>query len=117
MDAISIRDLRLQTRIGVTEAERSRLQSVLVSVEIDADLSHARSTDELSDTVDYHDVVTRIAELVRSSTVRLLEHLGEKVASEIARLDGVSGVTVEVTKESPPIEEDVGAISIKVEKR
>lgn len=117
MDVISIRDLRLETRIGVTEEERSAPQSVVVSLEINADLSRARSTDELSDTVDYHDVITRIATLARSSTVHLLEHLGEKIASEIARLDRVSGVTVEITKESPPIEEDVGAISVRVEKR
>jgi dihydroneopterin aldolase len=117
MDVISITDIRLMTRIGVTEEERSRPQPVLVSVEIDADLSRARSSDDLSDTVDYHGVITEVAALVGSSDVRLLEHLADKIANEIARMNLVSGVTVQVRKESPPIEEDVGAISIRVGKR
>ncbi len=117
MDAITITGLRLEARIGVTEQERSHPQSVLVSLHIDADLSRARATDDLADTVDYHQVVREIAELVRSSNVRLLEHLGEKIAGRISRMDGVSGVTVEIAKESPPVEEDVAAISVKVEKR
>ena len=114
---ISIRDMRLPTHIGVTEQERLRPQMVVVSVDIEADLERARKTDELTDTVDYHEATKRIATLVRSCNVRLLEHLGEKIAAEISQMDGVSGVTVEVKKDPPPIDEDVGAISVRVEKR
>ena len=117
MDAITITGLRLETRIGVTEQERSHPQSVVMSLHIDADLARARATDELADTVDYHRVITEIAELVRSSNVRLLEHLGEKIAEHISEMDGVTGVTVEVAKEPPPVEEDVEAIGVRVEKR
>ncbi len=117
MDAIVIRGLRLETRIGVTEQERSHSQFVLVSLQIDADLDRARSTDDVADTIDYHRVVKEIGELVRSSNVHLLEHLGERIVGRIAQMNGVSGVTVEIAKESPPVGEDVAAISVKVGKR
>ena len=117
MESISIGDLRVPTRVGVSEEERSRPQIVKVSVEIDADLTRARSTDDISDTIDYHRVVTEVAALVRSSEVRLLEHLGERIAARIAEMKGVSGVTVLVTKEAPPVDEQVGAITVTVNKR
>ena len=117
MDAITVRGLRLPTRIGATEEERARPQFVLVSLQMHVDLTRARSTDDLADTVDYHRAVSEVAELVRSSNVRLLERLGEKIAGHISRMDGVSGVTVEIAKESPPVGEEVTAISVKVEKR
>jgi D-erythro-7,8-dihydroneopterin triphosphate epimerase len=116
VDSISIKNLRLRTHIGASEGERSRPQFVAVSVEIEADLGRPRETDQLADTIDYHSAVRRITRLVEASNVNLLEHLGDKIATEIAQMDGVLGVTVEVQKELLPISERVGAIVVKVVK-
>jgi 7,8-dihydroneopterin aldolase/epimerase/oxygenase len=116
MDRISIKDLRIGTRIGVTEEERAEPQKVVIDIDIAADLTRAAASDHLSDTIDYHAVTVQVAELVRSEETDLLEHLAAKIATLIGSLDGVDGVTVEVSKESPPIPEDVGAVSVTIER-
>lgn len=116
MDRISIRDLRLTTSIGVTEEERAAPQWVRVTVELHTELKAAGLSDDLAHTIDYHRTTTEIAALVESSSCALLEHLAEKIATRMSTIDGVHGVTVEIAKESPPVEEDVGAITVRIER-
>ena len=117
MDRISIRDLRVETRIGVTDEERATPRTVVICVDIWADLHSASKSDELADTVDYHTATVEIADMVRSSEAKLLEHLGHKVAEQVGALPRVERVAVEVIKEFPPIEEDVGSVSVRIERQ
>jgi len=98
MDQVRIRDLRVPTHVGVTEDERSRPQTVIVSIDMDVDLTRAGASDELADTVDYGRATEEVAELVRSSETRLLERLAEEIARFVSSRQGVHGVTVEVAK-------------------
>jgi len=116
MDRIAIRNLRVETRIGATEAERSRPQHVLVTVEILFDAGAAAASDDLADTIDYGETTAVIAELVRSTETRLLEALAGKVAAAISAREDVRGVTVEIAKESPPIAEDIDEVSVRIER-
>jgi FolB domain-containing protein len=116
MDTISIRNLRVATHIGVTEEERREPQWVLVSVDLQTDLRPAAKSDDLEDTVNYHWATNEIAAIVRSSKCQLLEYLAGKIASQMSRIERVDGVTVEVAKESPPVEEDVGGIVVRIER-
>lgn len=116
MDSIIVRDLRVETRVGATEEERSRPQVVIVGLEVAVDLRRPGQTDDLGDTVDYGSVTSEVAELVRGSSCALLEHLAEKIAAHIAAIAGVNGVTVEIAKDSPPIEEDVGDVAVRIER-
>ncbi|MGH2699572.1 MAG: dihydroneopterin aldolase [Actinomycetota bacterium] len=116
MDVISIRNLRVATHIGVTEEERSEPQWVLVSVELRTDLGAAAKSDALDDTINYHWATNEIAAIVRSSECRLLEYLAGKIASQMSKIERVDGVTVEVAKESLPVEEDVGGIAVRIER-
>lgn len=114
MDTIEIKDLRVETHIGVTEEERSRSQKVVIGIQIGADLSRAGASDDLNDTLDYDAIVKRTSELVRSAEWHLLEHLAERIAASISPLDGVVQVTVEVRKEKLPLDEDVSAVSVRL---
>lgn len=117
MDRILISDLRVQARVGVTDEERARPQALRVTVEILTDMEAAASSDDLAMTIDYGRTVTEIAELVRTHESRLLEHVAGRLASHISTLEGVLGVNVEVAKEAPPVTEDVGGISVRIERR
>lgn len=116
MDSIIVRDLRVETHVGATEDERSRPQVVIVGIEIATDLRTPGKTDELGDTVDYGRVTAEVAALVTEARCALLENLAEKIAGHIAEIAGVNGVTVEVAKESPPIEEEVGSVAVRIER-
>jgi dihydroneopterin aldolase len=116
MDTISIRKLRLATHIGITDEERSEPQWVLVSVDLQTNLGAAAKSDDLKDTVNYHWATNEIAAIVRSSQCSLLEYLAGKIASQMSRIESVVGVTVEIAKESPPVDEDVGGIVVRIER-
>jgi dihydroneopterin aldolase len=116
MDTISIRNLRLATHIGITEEERREPQWVLVNVDLQADLRAAAKSDNLEDTVNYHWATDEIAAIVRSSQCSLLEYLAGKIASQMSRIERVDGVTVEIAKESPPVDEDVAGIVVRIER-
>jgi dihydroneopterin aldolase len=116
VDRISIRDLRVDMRIGVTEEERATPRAIVIAVDIMTDLVSAGESDELTDTVDYHAATVAIATMVRSTEAKLLEHVAERIASLVGGLPGVDRVAVEVTKESPPIAEDVQAVSVRIER-
>lgn len=114
---IFIRDLRVQTRIGVTAEERAESQWVLVSCELDTDPEAAASSDDVADTVDYGVAVDRIAAVVRTGERNLLERLAGEIADLLTSFAGVTGVTVEVSKESPPVAEEIGGVAVRIERR
>ncbi len=116
MDSIIVRDLRVATHVGATEQERDRPQVVLIGIEIATDLRTAGKTDDLAETVDYGRVTADVAALVSGARSALLENLAEKIAAHIAEIPGVNGVTVEIAKESPPIEEEVGSVAVRIER-
>ncbi len=116
MDSIIVRDLRVKGHVGATEEERSEEQLLLVGIEIALDLRRPGKTDDLNDTVDYGTVTREIEEVVATTTCALLENLAEKIAGHIAAIPGVNGVSVEVAKDAPPIEQDVGRIAVRIER-
>ena len=115
-DRISIRGLRVATHVGVTEEERATSQIVVVDVDAVVDLSSASASDDLSDTVDYGTLTTRIWELVQGHESRLLESLAGSVAQLVLEVVGVEQVLVRVAKESPPVKEDLDSVSVRIER-
>ena len=116
MDSIIVRDLRVKARVGVTEEERARAQLLIVSVVLYTDLRKAGKSDDLRDTVDYGRVTGEIEKLVTSTEASLLENLAEKIAGLIAAMPGINGVTVEIAKDAPPIEQEVGCVAVRIER-
>ncbi|MDQ3878331.1 MAG: dihydroneopterin aldolase [Actinomycetota bacterium] len=111
---ITVRGLAVEAHIGVTDEERRNPQKLLIDVDIEADLSAAALSDDVSDTIDYGTIVEEVARLVESSNHRLLERLGAEIAELICSKRHVGRVTVVVAKESPPVEQTVDGISVGV---
>lgn len=116
MDRIAIEGLRVETHVGATDDERAVPQVVFIDVEIGADLAESGRTDDLSDTINYAEVVTKAAELVSQSNVKLLEHLCQRVADAVLALEGVQTVAVQIAKERPPVRENVRNIAVRIER-
>lgn len=115
-DRITVSGLRVETRIGVTEKERARPQDVVIDIDIATDLGPSGTSDALEDTIDYDGLVTEVAALVRTSECNLLERLAAKIAAEVSAKRGVTGVTVRVKKQHVPVDEEVSAISVTIER-
>jgi dihydroneopterin aldolase len=82
-DYVSIRDLRVPAVIGVHDWEREIEQTLIVSVDMAADVPKAAATDDLADALDYSAVAETIAAVLREGRFRLIETAAERVAESL----------------------------------
>lgn len=83
---------------GVYEYEREQGQRFYVDVEIDADLSAAGTTDNLTDTIDYTVVYRHIKEVMENQRFQLLEAVGAHIADIILKTTVATAVTIRIRK-------------------
>lgn len=85
MDIIFIRDLRVETLIGVYPMERQQRRTLLLDLELGTDIHVAAATDRLEDTLNYQAVAQRIIEFAAASDCQLVETLSERIADLVWR--------------------------------
>jgi dihydroneopterin aldolase len=102
VDKIVVKDLELDAQIGVTEAERARSQKLLVTVELELDLSLAGRTDMTSATTPYDVVADLIRQEVTKKPRKLIEAVADEIAEAILSRHQAMRVTVEVKKFTVP---------------
>jgi dihydroneopterin aldolase len=97
-DYVSIRDLSVSAVIGVHDWEREVEQTLIVSVDMAADVRTPAATDDLADTLDYSAVATTIAAVVREGKFRLIETAAERVAERLLADFPVTWLRLEIRK-------------------
>jgi dihydroneopterin aldolase len=97
-DTIRISDLEVFFQVGVTEQERAKPQRLLVTVEMQHDLSTAAGRDNLADTIDYAAVTDRILHFGNGCHWELIETLAAEIAAMILEEFSPRHVSVEVKK-------------------
>jgi dihydroneopterin aldolase len=103
LDGVGIEGIRFDCRIGVTVAERSMLQRVLVNLFFECDLLPAGRSDQLAKTVDYRAVAAAVVMVGSASRVKLLEALGFRIGTHILRrFPRIRKVRVMVRKPGTP---------------
>lgn len=80
MDIIYLKDLRIDTVIGIYDWERQTRQTIILDIEIATDIAKAARTDHIDDTLNYKAVAKRIMAFVGESEFQLVETLAEKIA-------------------------------------
>ncbi len=98
MDIVFVRDLRIETVIGVYEWERRIRQVVRLDLEMAADVARAAANDALEDALNYKAVAKRLIEYVEGSRFQLVETLAERVAALLREEFGIPWVRVTVSK-------------------
>jgi dihydroneopterin aldolase len=98
MDKIFLTELKIDTIIGIWEWERKIRQTVIIDLEMSADIAKAAATDSVEDTLNYKSVAKRIQSFVGDSSFQLVETLAERIAGIIRDEFGVQWVKVRVNK-------------------
>jgi dihydroneopterin aldolase len=80
MDKIFIQELKTEAIIGIFDWERQVKQTVLIDIEIDAQVRRAALSDSIDDTLNYKRVAKRVLEFVEASQFHLVETLAESIA-------------------------------------
>ena len=98
MDKIFLRELKVETIIGIWDWERKIRQTIVIDLEMSADIAKAAATDDIKDTLDYKGVAKRVQEFVADSSFQLVETLAERIAGIIRDEFDVAWVRVQVHK-------------------
>ena len=80
MDKIFLRELEVETVIGIWAWERKIKQTVSIDLEIATDARAASSQDRVSGTLNYRDVAKRLIQFIGESQFELVESLAEAIA-------------------------------------
>ena len=98
MDKIFLRDLRIDTIVGIFEWERRATQTVSIDLEMAADIRRAAASDSIDEALDYKRVAKRLIEFVAASRFRLVETMAEEIARIVVTEFSVARVRVAVAK-------------------
>ena len=97
-DTVSVRDLSVRAVIGVHPWEREVEQTLLVSVDMEADVRKAAASDDLADALDYSAVAETIAAVLREGRFRLIETAAERIAERLVADFRLPWLRLEVRK-------------------
>lgn len=98
MDKVYIRELEVETIIGIFDWERNIKQNVSIDLEMTTDISSAAQTDSIEDTLDYKSVAKRVIEFVEGSEFQLVETLAEKIAELVLNEFNVQALKLRLGK-------------------
>ena len=98
MDKIFLNELKVETVIGIWEWERKIRQTVVIDLEMSADIAKAAATDKVEDTLNYKSVAKRVQAFVADSSFQLVETLAERIAGIVREEFDVEWVKVRVNK-------------------
>ncbi len=111
MDIVYIRDLRIDTVIGIYDWEREIRQTVSLDLEMGTDIRRAGETDHIDDTLDYKSVAKRLIDFVSKSEFQLVEALAENCAQIVLNEFNVPWLKLRLSKPRAVTgSQDVGVI-------
>lgn len=111
MDIVYIKDLRIDTTIGIYDWEREIKQTLVLNVEMGHDNRPAGGSDNIDDTLDYFAISRRLIEFVENSQMLLIERVAECCASILLNEFGVKWLRLSVGKPGAvPEASDVGVV-------
>ena len=98
MQYIFIRELKIETLIGVYEDERRVPQTLTFDLEIGIPNRRAFASDNLVETIDYANVVTLIRRELLSCRFVLLERLAQHLCHQIEKEFDAAWIRISVAK-------------------
>jgi dihydroneopterin aldolase len=98
MDKIFIHALKTEAIIGIFDWERQVKQTVVVDLEISADVRKAALSDSIADTLNYKRIAKRVLGFVEESKFHLVETLAEHIAMLLLEDFGVAWVRIALSK-------------------
>ena len=111
MDIVYIRELEIETIIGIYDWERESKQRVSLDLEMGTDIGPAAAAEDIALTLDYKAVAKRLIGFIETSEFLLVETLAEKIAEIVLEEFGVPWLRLRLGKpDAVTGSKDVGVI-------
>ncbi len=114
MDIVFIRDLRIETIIGIYDWERVTPQTVRLDLEMAWDNRGPAEGDDITRALDYKQVSKRLIQFIGASRFLLVETLAEQVAAIVRDEFGSPWVRVRVAK--PGAVKGAAEVGVQIER-
>ena len=114
LDTLIIEGIRGYGYTGYFEAEQTLGQWFEVDLRLWLELAVCGNNDELSQSVNYADVVQRVTTLIETSRCRTIERLNTLVCEVVLDFEPVQRVQATLTKLAAPIPGFGGRISVQM---
>ena len=103
MDIVFLRELKVETVIGIYDWEREIRQTVVLDLEMSSDVQRAAASDSIDDALNYKAVAKRLVGFIEGSSFQLVETLAERCAEIVIQEFGVDWMRLSLNK--------IGAVS------
>jgi dihydroneopterin aldolase len=111
MDRIFIKNLSVETIIGIHDWERITRQRVVLDLEMSADIAKAALAENVDATLNYKTLSETLTNFIENSEFQLIETMAERVTDIIRQDFGVRWVKLTLHKpDALPATTDVGVI-------
>ena len=111
MDLVYIRELEVETVIGVYDWEREKRQRIKLDLEMGTDIRQAANTEDVDNTLNYKSVSDRLIEFIEQSEFLLIETMAEQIAEIVLHEFSVKWLRLRLGKPGAvPQAADVGVI-------
>ncbi|CAH0992110.1 Dihydroneopterin aldolase [Sinobacterium norvegicum] len=118
MDIVFIRELKIDTVIGIFDWEREIKQTVAIDLDMAHDFSRAADTDSIDYALSYKDVSDRLVAFIEASEFFLIETMAEQIAEIIMTEFSVPWLRLQLSKPGAvPAASNVGVVIERGEKR
>jgi 7,8-dihydroneopterin aldolase/epimerase/oxygenase len=115
MDCMHISDIRVYGYTGALPEEQFLGQWFWVDLTLWLDLAPSGTSDNLTDTLDYGDLIERVQQIVKTQRFILLERLAAVIADAVmTSYQQVTQARVQLTKPHPPIPDFGGKVIIDI---
>ena len=98
MDIVYIRDLRIDTIIGIYDWERQVKQTISLDLEMATDIRRAAASDDIQFALNYKEVSKYLISYVENRNALLVETLAEEIAQLVREEFNVPWVHLRVSK-------------------
>jgi 7,8-dihydroneopterin aldolase/epimerase/oxygenase len=114
-DRLTLANIKLMPRIGVTPGERRQPQLCQADVTVWADFEAAAATDDLARALNYSRIYERVVESAHAREFNLLETLTYQIARDILKSFPVRKVNVRLRKRPASLADKLDFIEVEAE--
>jgi FolB domain-containing protein len=111
MMVIKIKNLRIDVLLGVYEQERHKKQPIIINLEIDYNAGESDQTDDIKDTLDYHQITMDVTEAIENTDFELLESIVSVIEHRLKAFERIQRAVIEVDKPEAPID-NIDSVSV-----
>ena len=114
MIEISIKNIKVRSKIGVSFKERKQSQLLLISLKINYITKTNKNLDEIKNLKDYSKIIKYIRKYVQNSRYKTLEKLLEELSKNLKKLFKIQKIYLTISK--PEVAKKYRCESISVSK-